>query len=80
MAERIRQALLKKEDATIIRVKRVIGITSLSKSHIYYLSANGKFPRSIPLVPGGSARGWVESEVYEWVKSRIEARNQEIAK
>lgn len=62
----------------IIRIKDVMAITGISKSHIYLLANEKRFPLSIPLVPGGSSRGWVESEVYEWVNQRIAERDMEV--
>ena len=58
----------------LIRMKRVQDITGLSPSYIYALSSEGKFPQSVPLVPGGVARAWVLSEIEEWVEQRIAER------
>ncbi|QQD19687.1 AlpA family phage regulatory protein [Spongiibacter nanhainus] len=61
----------------IIRVKDVMLKTGLSKSHIYLLANKGLFPSSLAIVPGGASRGWVESEVDDWVMSRIATRKME---
>jgi len=52
-------------------------MTGISKSHIYHLSSTGKFPKSISLVPGGTSRAWVSTEVDTWLEERIAERDQE---
>jgi prophage regulatory protein len=61
----------------LIRIRSVINLTGLSKSYIYDLCKKGLFPKSIQLVPGGTSVAWVESEINEWIDSRIQERNQE---
>jgi len=63
----------------LLRIREVIELTRLSRSYIYALSAptDGRFPKSISLVPGGNSRAWVESEVQEWIDERIAVRDQE---
>ncbi len=62
----------------IIRLKEVMAITGLSRSTIYERMSMEEFPPSVNL--GGSAVGWLESEVHTWIESRIierdELRNQ----
>lgn len=60
----------------LIRIRRVIELTGISKSYIYQLCDKGLFPQSIQLVAGGSSVAWVEQEVLDWIKSRIQARTQ----
>lgn len=67
------------QNKRLIRIKSVINLTGLSKSYIYQLCDRGLFPKSILLVPGGIAVAWIEAEVLAWIKSRIEARDQEVA-
>lgn len=62
----------------LLRLKQVKEQTGLSRSYIYDLVKRDLFPKSVPLVPGGTSRAWVESEVKEWIERRIEARNQEM--
>lgn len=59
----------------LIRIKQVQALTGLSRSYIYSLAhhPSAKFPRSIPLVPGGSSRAWQESAVLDWINQRVEA-------
>jgi prophage regulatory protein len=56
---------------TILRRKQVESRTGLSRSTIYSRIAEGTFPRPIDL-GGGRAVGWIEAEINEWLKSRIE--------
>jgi prophage regulatory protein len=49
----------------------------LSKSYIYDLSNKGIFPKSIQLVPGGTSVAWIESEIQNWIDSRIQSRDAE---
>ena len=59
----------------IIRLKTVIEMTGLSRSTIYDYMARGLFPRQITL--GENSRGWLYSEVDEWIESRIQKRDEQ---
>ena len=59
----------------IIRIKTVCSYTSLSRSYIYLLTKQQKFPKPISLVPGGTSVAWVEQEVIAWVEQRIAERD-----
>jgi len=54
----------------VLRRKQVESRTGLSHSTIYARIAAGLFPSSIDL-GGGRAVGWLESEIDQWVQSRI---------
>lgn len=54
-----------------------MNMVGISKSHLYFLAAQGKFPKSISLVAGGTSRAWVESEVQDWINQRIAKRDLE---
>lgn len=56
----------------LIRLKEVIHLTGLGRSSIYKFMADNKFPQSISL--GERAVAWDESEVEEWLQSKIENR------
>jgi prophage regulatory protein len=60
----------------LIRIKSVIDLTGLSKSYIYDLSNRALFPKSVQLVPGGTSVAWVQSEILQWIDSRINDRNR----
>jgi prophage regulatory protein len=58
----------------LLRIGAVMDSVGLSRSHIYFLAAQGKFPRSIPLVPGGTSVAWIESEIEDYINQQIKAR------
>lgn len=47
-------------------------MTGLSRSTIYELQADRRFPQSIKIA--ARAVGWMESEVQEWIEWRAEVR------
>ncbi len=60
-----------------LRLKEVMSLTGLGRSTIYkFMADDTDFPKSVPL--GGRAVAWVESEIEEWMESRLSMRdNQE---
>lgn len=58
----------------LLRLKQVMDITGLSRSYVYELAKQGKFPKSVKLSEKSVA--WVEKEVKEWVEQRIVERNK----
>ena len=63
------------QEKRLIRIREVMALTSLSKSYIYQLTAQGKFPKRVQLVKGGSSVAWLESEVLAWIEARLTERN-----
>lgn len=63
----------------LLRLKDVLHITGLSRSHVYALMKQNLFPASVPLVPGGTSRAWVYQEVQNWLAQRVAERDQEVA-
>ena len=59
----------------LIKIKKVTHDTSISRSYIYQLCKKGLFPKSVLLVPGGTAVAWVEGEVHKWIDQRIQERD-----
>jgi len=55
-----------------LRLPEVISRTGYRRSNIYHLMSLGEFPKAISL--GGRAVAWLESEVDEWMESRIRQR------
>ena len=53
-----------------LRLPEVLARTGLSRSTIYVRLDQGRFPRPVSL--GGRAVGWIEAEVDEWIRERIE--------
>lgn len=61
----------------LLRLPEVTQITRLSRSSIYSYINAGIFPKSVSL--GARSVAWVESEVLEWIDSRIQERDQIVA-
>jgi len=61
----------------LLKLKTVIEITGVSRSHIYALAQKGLFPKPVKLTERSSA--WVEAEVLAWIDTRIAARDLECA-
>ena len=59
---------------TILRRPEVERVTGLPRSTIYEKMARGEFPKPVPL--SGRAVGWLESEIADWQKARIAARDE----
>jgi len=57
----------------LIRISEVHRLTGLSNSAIYRGVQSGTFPRPLKLTERSSA--WVETEVLEWIASRIAERD-----
>ncbi|MDE2679645.1 MAG: AlpA family transcriptional regulator [Gemmatimonadota bacterium] len=55
-----------------VRLHEVMARTGLSRSTIYVMMAEGRFPKPVPL--GERSVGWIESELEEWLRDRIAAR------
>jgi prophage regulatory protein len=53
-----------------LRLRQVSQLTGLGRSMIYQMQAEGRFPQRIKL--GERAVGWLESEVRDWLATRIE--------
>ncbi len=53
----------------ILRRPAVEARTGLSRSTIYAMMAEGRFPKPVRL--GKRAVGWMESTISEWLNSRI---------
>jgi len=72
-----KNSLVKKShqsETRLIRINEVIELTGLSRSYIYALSSEGRFPKNISLVPGGTSRAWIYAEIQDWLNQRIAAR------
>ena len=54
----------------VLRLPQVRQATGLSRSMIYQLEAERRFPRRLKI--GSRAVGWVDGEVQAWLASRIE--------
>jgi prophage regulatory protein len=56
-------------NTSLLRRKQVEGLTALSRSRIYALMAAGAFPKPVQL--GTMSVAWLETEVREWIASKI---------
>lgn len=56
---------------SLIRRPEVQKRTGLSRSTIYLLMEQNKFPQSIKI--GDRACAWIDAEIDEWIKNRIAA-------
>jgi prophage regulatory protein len=61
---------------SILRLSETLRRTGLSRSKLYELQSAGEFPKSIKLSRNGSAVGWIESEVHQWIQARISERDR----
>lgn len=53
----------------IVRLPSVMEVTGLSRSTIYKMISEQRFPTSVRL--GQRSVGWLETDIAEWVESRI---------
>ena len=56
-----------------MKLQRIILNQTLSRTAIFKLRSQGKFPRAVPL--GEKRVAFVRSEVAEWVEQRIAQRD-----
>lgn len=62
----------------LLRLPEVLTRTGLSRSTIYVRLDQGRFPKPVSL--GARAVGWIESEVDEWIRERIEESRSDAAR
>lgn len=58
---------------TLIRLTDVMARTALSRSGIYDLMAQKRFPNPVK-IGGGRINAWPESEIDDWIAERISER------
>lgn len=61
----------RKAGLALMRRPQVEAVTGMACSTLYDRMANDDFPRPVRI--GRRAVGWVESEVQDWIESRIAA-------
>jgi prophage regulatory protein len=61
----------------ILRFPEVKARVGLCRSHIHNLVSEGKFPAPIKL--GARASGWLESEIDQFIQSRIKESRKGLA-
>lgn len=57
----------------ILRLADVIHKTGMCRASIYKEMVENRFPKNVKLT--SIAVGWIESEIDEWIESRISTRN-----
>ena len=57
----------------LLKIQKVIELTTLSRSTIYRLVESGKFPRPVKLTT--RTIGWVEEEVRDFLQEKIDNRD-----
>tara|TARA_B110000238_G_scaffold151689_1_gene163748 strand:- start:554 stop:721 length:168 start_codon:yes stop_codon:yes gene_type:complete len=40
-----------------------------------HIAAQGKFPKSMPLVSGGTSVVWLHDEIMDWLEGRVAERD-----
>ena len=58
---------------TVYRLPKVVQTTALSRSTLYAMMADGRFPKPVKL--GERAVGWPEAEITAWLEGRKAARD-----
>jgi prophage regulatory protein len=67
------QITLPERSAPSVRVLRMRDLRDrlqLSTSQVFSLIARGLLPKPFPIVPGGRAVGWLESDISDWILQR----------
>ena len=54
----------------ILRFKDVQKLIPFSRSYIYNLISQGRFPSQVKLVEGGRGAGWWEHEIQDYINQR----------
>jgi len=62
----------------VLRLKAVMAKTCLSRSTIYRLMNEGKFPHGFKLSDDGRASGWLESEIDAYILRMSQNRTTEV--
>jgi len=62
-------------ESRFIRLPEVQHLTGLSKSLIYLLIKQGKFPKQVELNKRTAA--WLESEIISWIEDRLDLSRSE---
>jgi prophage regulatory protein len=73
IAANVRAALSGRGSVRILRLPQVEAKVGLKHTAIYEKIAEGSFPKPIPLGP--QARGFVETEIDDWICAQIAKRD-----
>ena len=61
------------KEERLLKLAEVMEITALGRASIFSLVKKGTFPRPIKLTKRATA--WPASEIQQWIRDRIAARN-----
>ena len=61
----------------IVRYAEVTRKVGVSEAKLFDMIAKGQFPKPFSIIPGGRAKGWVESTVDDWIKDRESGESRE---
>ncbi len=61
------------QNRAMLRRTKVEELTGLSRSTIYKMQAEGKFPKAIPLDDNGRIVAWPSDQVNQWIEDKIKA-------
>ncbi|WP_425962750.1 helix-turn-helix transcriptional regulator [Rhizobium nepotum] len=67
----MQQAETHSEPMRFLRIKQVLDRVPLCRTTIWRMSEKGEFPRRVQI---GSSTFWVESEVDQWMRERVQNR------
>jgi prophage regulatory protein len=62
------------QSISLLRLPEILRRVPYSEAHIWRLERAGKFPRRAHL--GANRVVWIESEIDDWLSSKIAERNQ----
>jgi prophage regulatory protein len=63
----------------LLRCPEVVKVVGLSRSRIYDLIRQKRFPAPIPVYDGARAVAWPSCQIEAWVEGRIAAAEQQPA-
>ena len=64
-------------DLRVLRIRHVMALTGLARATVYKYINERDFPRPVPLT--GSAVGWIEAEVKQWLtKCFVSAATEQV--
>ena len=66
----------KSDPLRIVRNAQVRAKLDVSEAKLFDMVAKGLFPKPFPIVPGGRAVGWLETDVDSWILEQKRASEE----
>jgi prophage regulatory protein len=66
----------KSDSLRIVRNAQVRAKLDVSEAKLFDMVAKGLFPKPFPIVPGGRAVGWLETDVDSWILEQKRASEE----